>query len=315
MKMNSTSCSYNSASRMKDLNISLEGELVESSPNSTSRNGIQDNRLGRDSASWKANSASRPEDFRSSSSSSRQSVPDQISSYFEVSYLPVAVGLLPDMLYAGMICICDSCRVRLLGLKGRSDTPDMSDRINSPIKMALIDNRITDRQDCILGAAKGNLAYQKFMFSVYPKFALDLKSANIDKTLSFIHHFERSDLMSPGDKPFTITYLIGYALTNSHHSIDYKKDEYIELDDVFSEIGHVKDKQFCDINPQENSWVLNIARNKKALGETLRPRISMDSLHIGESSERKDNNLIRNMSLKIDSLRQNIKQITDIINE
>lgn len=187
--------------------------------------------------------------------------------------------------------------------------------INSPIKMALIDNRITDRQDCILGAAKGNLAYQKFMFSVYPKFALDLKSANIDKTLSFIHHFERSDLMSPGDKPFTITYLIGYALTNSHHSIDYKKDEYIELDDVFSEIGHVKDKQFCDINPQENSWVLNIARNKKALGETLRPRISMDSLHIGESSERKDSNLIRNMSLKIDSLRQNIKQITDIINE
>ncbi|CAH1442824.1 unnamed protein product [Lactuca virosa] len=108
--------------------------------------------------------------------------------------------------------------------------------------MALIDNRITDRQDCILGAARGNLAYQKFMFSVYPKFALDLKSANIDKTLSFIHHFERSDLMNPGDKPFTITYLIGYALTNSHHSIDYKKDEYIELDDVFSEIGHVKDK-------------------------------------------------------------------------
>ncbi|CAH1440351.1 unnamed protein product [Lactuca virosa] len=181
--------------------------------------------------------------------------------------------------------------------------------------MALIDNRITDRQDCILGAARGNLAYQKIMFSVYPKFALDLKSANIDKTLSFIHHFERSDLMNPGDKSFTITYLIGYALTNSHHSIDYKKDEYIELDDVFSEIGHVKDKQFCDINPQENSWVLNIARNKKALGETLRPRISMDSLHIGESSERKDSNLIRNMSLKIDSLRQNIKQISEVINE
>lgn len=187
--------------------------------------------------------------------------------------------------------------------------------INSPIKMALIDNRINDRQDCVLGAAKGNLAYQKFMFSVYPKFALDLKSSNIDKALSFIHHFERSDLMNPGDKPFSITYLIGYALTNSHHSIDYKKDEYIELDDVFSEIGHVKDKQFCDINPQENSWVLNIARNKKALGDTFKPRISMDSLHIGETSENKDMNMIRSMSLKIDSLRQNVKQISQIINE
>ena len=35
---------------MKDLNIGLEGELVESSPNSTSRIEIQGSRLGRDSA-------------------------------------------------------------------------------------------------------------------------------------------------------------------------------------------------------------------------------------------------------------------------
>ena len=59
MKMDSTSCSYNSASRMKDLNIGHEGEPVESSPNSTGRIGIQGSRLRRDSASRKANSASR----------------------------------------------------------------------------------------------------------------------------------------------------------------------------------------------------------------------------------------------------------------
>lgn len=64
------------------------------------------------------------------------------------------------------------------------------------------------------------------MFPIYPKFALELKSANLNKFLYFIHHFERNDLMNPGDKPFTITYLIGYALTNSHHNIDHtrKKD-------------------------------------------------------------------------------------------
>nr|KAJ0193736.1 hypothetical protein LSAT_V11C800404690 [Lactuca sativa] len=185
------------------------------------------------------------------------------------------------------------------------------EQINNNLKSIPIEIRTKIRMVHI-GAV---LQRETLLTKIYTKFALGLKSANIDKTLSFIHHFERSDLMSPCDKPFTITYLIGYALTNSHHSINYKKDEYIELDDVFSEIGHVKDKQFCDINPQENSWVLNIARNKKALGETLRPRISMDSLHIGESLERKDSNLIRNMSLKIDSLRQNIKQITEIINE
>ncbi|CAH1454046.1 unnamed protein product [Lactuca virosa] len=193
--------------------------------------------------------------------------------------------------------------------------------INSPIKMALIDDRINHRQDCILGAAKGNLAYQKFMFSVYPKFALDLKSANLNKVLSFIHHFERSDLMNPGDKPFTITYLIGYALTNSNHSIYYKKEEYIELEDVFSEIGHVKDKQFCDIDPQDSSWALNIARNKKALGEKLPPRISIDSLHIGEISKsleptpRDILKSIRSMSSRVDNLNQTISQLSEVINE
>ncbi|XP_023742591.1 uncharacterized protein LOC111890736 [Lactuca sativa] len=178
--------------------------------------------------------------------------------------------------------------------------------------MALIDDRINHLQDCILGAVKGNLAYQKFMFSVYPKFALDMKSANLNKVLSFIHHFERSYLMNPGDKPFTSTYLIGYALTNSHHSIDYKKEECIELEDVFSEIGHVKDKQFCDVDPQDSFLALNIAINKKDLGEKLPPRILIDSLHIGEISKsleptpRDILKSIRSMSSRVDNLNQTI---------
>ncbi|CAH1422907.1 unnamed protein product [Lactuca virosa] len=176
--------------------------------------------------------------------------------------------------------------------------------------MALIDDRISHRQDCILGAAKGNLAYQKFIFLVYPKFALDLKSANLNKALSFIHHFERSDLMIPGDKPFAITYRIGYALNNSHHSIVYKKEEYIELEDVLSEIGHVKDKQFCDIDPQDRSWALNFRRK-------LPPRISSDSLYIGKTSKsleptpRDILKSTRNMSSKVDNINQTISQLSE----
>ncbi|KAJ9547535.1 hypothetical protein OSB04_020078 [Centaurea solstitialis] len=96
---------------------------------------------------------------------------------------------------------------------------EFQEGIDSPIKMALVDNRINDKKDCILGAARGNLAYQIFMFFVYPKFK------------------------------FSITYLVAYALTNSHHSIDYKKSEYIEIDDVFSEIGSIEEKQFFNISP------------------------------------------------------------------
>ncbi|GKE21727.1 reverse transcriptase domain-containing protein [Tanacetum coccineum] len=35
--------------------------------------------------------------------------------------------------------------------------------------MALLDNRIESRKDCILGIARGNLAYSRFMFTVYPQ--------------------------------------------------------------------------------------------------------------------------------------------------
>nr|KAJ0213288.1 hypothetical protein LSAT_V11C400157930 [Lactuca sativa] len=128
------------------------------------------------------------------------------------------------------------------------------------------------------------------MFPIYPKFALELKSANLNKFLYFIHHFERNDLMNPGDKPFTITYLIGYALTNRH----------------------VEDKQFSDIDPQDSSWALNIANYKKDLGEKLPFRISIDSLYIGETSNsleptpREILKNIRSMSSRVNNLNQTI---------
>ncbi|KAL9664598.1 hypothetical protein QQ045_020003 [Rhodiola kirilowii] len=74
------------------------------------------------------------------------------------------------------------------------------DGIDTPIKMALIDNRIINRKDCILGVAKGNLAFGKFMFTVYPKYGVSLNTKNLDQVLSLAHEFERSDLMHKGDK-------------------------------------------------------------------------------------------------------------------
>jgi len=97
------------------------------------------------------------------------------------------------------------------------------DGINFPIKMALVDNRIVNRQDALLGAIQGNLAYGKFMFTVYPKFALNKNSRDFDKVLSFIHQCERTDLMEPGNKVFSINYLVSYAITNNTHSIEYRE--------------------------------------------------------------------------------------------
>ncbi|GJU64353.1 hypothetical protein Tco_1246188 [Tanacetum coccineum] len=133
--------------------------------------------------------------------------------------------------------------------------------IDTPIKMALLDNRIESRKDCILGNCKGNLAYSRFMFTVYPQYGISLDTKDLDQTIAF----ERSDLMKPGNKVFSITYLVAYALTSSHHSIDYKEKEYIEIDDLFNEIGSVEGSKFATIKPIDETWAIDIAKNKKTI--------------------------------------------------
>ncbi|XP_076931531.1 uncharacterized protein LOC143596706 [Bidens hawaiensis] len=123
--------------------------------------------------------------------------------------------------------------------------------------MAVVDNRIINRQDALLGAVQGNLAYGKFMFIVYPKFALHRDSKDFDKTLSFIHQCERTDLMEPGNKVFTINYLISYAITNNTHSIEYKEKESITIEDIFSDIGTVEESKFTKPSQLHENWVLH----------------------------------------------------------
>nr|WUF06572.1 movement protein [Angelica bushy stunt virus]WUF06593.1 movement protein [Angelica bushy stunt virus] len=155
--------------------------------------------------------------------------------------------------------------------------------IDYPIRMALLDNRINNRRDCVLGAAIGNLAYQNFMFTVYPKFGVSLRTKNFDQILSFVHQADNKDLMNSGDKVFSITYVVAYALTNSHHSIDYKHQEFITLDDIFSEIGSTVPKQFVNINNDNENWTIDIAKEKPRIGD-LRRSMSGTTLRIGEPS-------------------------------
>ncbi|AAW56085.1 cell-to-cell transport protein [Horseradish latent virus] len=178
--------------------------------------------------------------------------------------------------------------------------------INSPVKLALIDDRINDRKDCLLGAARGNLNYGKFMFTVYPKFGVSLRTKRLNQTLSFIHEFERNNLMNKGDKVMTITYLVAYALTNSHHSIDYKSSSNIELEDVFQEIGNVEQSEFCIIENEDCNWAIDIAQNKAELGKTKK-LISDNQLKIesGESS----NGELHRLNESVNKLREKFVEI------
>nr|BCU04803.1 movement protein [Dahlia common mosaic virus] len=186
-------------------------------------------------------------------------------------------------------------------------TAQFQSGIDTPIKMALIDNRIKTRKDCLLGAAKGNLCYGKFMFTVYPKFGVSLSTQRFDQILSFIHEFTRSDLMEKGDKIFSVTYLTAYALTNSIHSIAYKNQSNIEIDELFQELGNVQERPFCDISSQEEQWSINIDHNKTRINQP-RQSIRNNTITIGESGNTPDQ-LLRQMSKNVDSLRTKLEQI------
>ncbi|AAM53124.1 ORFI [Mirabilis mosaic virus] len=189
-------------------------------------------------------------------------------------------------------------------------TAQFSHGINSPIKMALIDNRIKDRKDCLLGTARGNLSHGKFMFTVYPKFGVSLNTQRFDEILSFIHEFERPDLMDKGDKIFSVTYLTAYALANSIHSIEYKNNSDIEIDEVFSELGNVQERSFCEIPSYDENWSINIDRNKTRINSKPRETVRGNTLTFGEGTSQNQNQLLRQMSKNIDCLREKLEQIS-----
>ena len=130
--------------------------------------------------------------------------------------------------------------------------------INSPIKIVILDNRITNRRDVVIGSFQGNLAYGKVIFSVYPKIGLPLETKNVNKALCLAHVFERKDLMESGDMPFTITYLVGYSLSNNHHSMSFKNRETIEIDDLFQSIGRVYQEPFQVLDSLTDNWVMDL---------------------------------------------------------
>ena len=66
--------------------------------------------------------------------------------------------------------------------------------IDTPIDLALLDNRILNKKEAILGIIRGNLKYQKLIFNIYPKIVYNLGDEDFDKTLSLIQAFKRKIL-------------------------------------------------------------------------------------------------------------------------
>ncbi|CAN1152932.1 hypothetical protein LINPERHAP2_LOCUS19061 [Linum perenne] len=108
--------------------------------------------------------------------------------------------------------------------------------INAPIELEIRDDRILNQEESIIAKGSGNLSYGIIKFDINLQQGLSLTDENLDSSIIIKYELKRNDLMKENSKPFSVTYQINYALTNSHHSLAFKDKEVITIEDLFRPI-------------------------------------------------------------------------------
>ncbi|CAN1193261.1 hypothetical protein LINPERHAP2_LOCUS41960 [Linum perenne] len=112
--------------------------------------------------------------------------------------------------------------------------------INAPIELEIRDDRILDRDESIIAKGSGNLNCGIVKFDINLQQGLSLTDENLDSSIIIKYELKRDDLMKENSKPFSVTYQINYALTNSHHSLTFKDKDVITIEDLFKPIVHLE---------------------------------------------------------------------------
>ncbi|CAN1339799.1 hypothetical protein LINPERPRIM_LOCUS38627 [Linum perenne] len=112
--------------------------------------------------------------------------------------------------------------------------------INAPIELEIRDDRIIDQEESIIAKGSGNLNCGIIKFDINSQQGLSLTDENLDSSIVIKYELKREDLMKENSKPFSVTYQINYALTNSHHSLTFKDKEVITIEDLFKPIIHLE---------------------------------------------------------------------------
>ncbi|CAN1746446.1 hypothetical protein LINPERHAP1_LOCUS2798 [Linum perenne] len=112
--------------------------------------------------------------------------------------------------------------------------------INAPIELEIRDDIIIDQEESIIAKGSGNLNCGIIKFDINLQQGLSLTDENLDSSIIIKYELKREDLMKENSKPFSVTYQINYALTNSHHSLTFKDKEVITIEDIFKPIIHLE---------------------------------------------------------------------------
>lgn len=112
--------------------------------------------------------------------------------------------------------------------------------LDTPIELAIMDNRIQNREEACLGVLRGNLQYGKLKFNIYPRISYHIQDKDFDKTLSLVQDFKRKDFFKQENRPYSITYAISYAISNTHHSDCFVIKDIIDFPILFNDVCQIQ---------------------------------------------------------------------------
>ncbi|UJT32106.1 movement protein [Soymovirus malvae] len=127
--------------------------------------------------------------------------------------------------------------------------------IDSPIKMEILDKRFLDKEKQILATGNCNLSQGKIKFDLRLMIGMSLRDRLLNESITLRYKAEKQ--FKNENNPFSISYRVNYAVSNSHHSIEFKDAERIHINELFTPL--------VDLKSQEKMGLLKIRNPKDRL--------------------------------------------------
>ncbi|XP_057770790.1 uncharacterized protein LOC130990585 [Salvia miltiorrhiza] len=140
----------------------------------------------------------------------------------------------------------------------------LSPGTDTPIDVAICDKRITNPRDAVLGAFSGNLYAKKIVTELYPQIAYNLQDSAFSRALTLYRDYKRKDLLTGGNRSYSITYQVSYALSNSHHTDLFLGNNFIEVPEVFKEVAKAINPDRVEI-PKIREIDIQVGDKQKAI--------------------------------------------------
>ncbi|CAN1159546.1 hypothetical protein LINPERHAP2_LOCUS22774 [Linum perenne] len=182
--------------------------------------------------------------------------------------------------------------------------------INAPIELEIRDDRILNQEESIIAKGSGNLSYGIIKFDINLQQGLSLTDENLDSSIIIKYELKRDDLMKENSKPFSVTYQINYALTNSHHSLTFKDKEVITIEDLFRPIIRLEAPLKiikAEPNPRKINQVKRLTQSEEFQQKELKDRGQEEDIkNITIIHQNQDNSEIETLKQMITDLSNRI---------